>query len=136
MTTFLDRELMLVIGIAGGVASGKSLVAQCFKHFGAEVLDADRVGHEVLKDPVVVKQLLEIFSNNILVDGEIDRTALGKIVFDQSPKGFKALAALEQITHPEIGKRIQTQLNKFRMESELSAVVFDAPVMFLSLIHI
>ena len=45
---------MLVIGIAGGVASGKSLVARCFQCFGAEILDADRVGHEVLLDANVV----------------------------------------------------------------------------------
>lgn len=121
---------MLVIGLAGGVASGKSLVAQCFKHLGAKILDADQVGHEVLRDPEVVKRLVEIFSDNILNNGDIDRTALGKIVFDRSPEGTKALVALEQITHPQIGERIQAELISLKAEPELQAVVLDAPVMF------
>ena len=121
---------MLVIGIAGGVASGKSLVARCFQCFGAEILDADRVGHEVLLDANVVDIIVSQFGEIILKEGEIDRRALGRIVFDPSPQGAKSLKRLEQITHPRIGNKIQNELSRLKSESDLPAVVLDAPVMF------
>jgi len=121
---------MLVVGIAGGVASGKSLVARCFQHFGARVLDADRVGHEVLKDAEVIDRIVVQFGDIVLQKGEIDRRALGRIVFDPSPDGAAALKRLEKITHPLIGIRIQKELSTLNSEFELPAVVLDAPVMF------
>lgn len=121
---------MLVIGIAGGVASGKSLVAQCFKHFGASLLDADQIGHEVLKDPAIIERIAGSFDGNILKDGEVDRTALAEIVFDPRPQGTQALLTLEKITHPEIGRRIRVQLEKLKSDALSNAVVLDAPVMF------
>ena len=121
---------MLVIGIAGGIASGKSLVADCFNHFGALVLDADQIGHEVLKDPTIINSIVELWGNIILKDGEVDRGALAKIVFDPGINGTKSLQQLEQITHPAIGKKIQAQLSELRSESKSPAVVLDAPIMF------
>lgn len=121
---------MLVIGIAGGVASGKSLVARCFERFGAEVLDADRVGHEVLKDTKVIDAITLQFGEIILQRGEIDRRALGRIVFDPTPEGARSLRRLEEITHPQIGNRIQKELLTLKSDSQIPAVVLDAPVMF------
>ncbi len=121
---------MLVIGIAGGVASGKSLVARCFERFGAGVLDADRVGHEVLKDTQVIDSIVSQFGEIVLQKGEIDRRALGRIVFDPSPDGARSLRLLEEITHPPIGIRIRNELIQLKSESDIPAVVLDAPVMF------
>ena len=119
---------MLVIGLAGGVASGKSLVASCFEHFGAIVLDADRVGHEVLKEPDVMAAIESQWGKIVLNNGEIDRSALARIVFSSTPKDSNQLEILEQITHPVIGLRIREQLAQ--LESKTPAVVLDAPVMF------
>lgn len=119
---------MLVIGLAGGIASGKSLVASCFEHFGAIVLDADRVGHEVLKEPAVIAAIVAQWGPGLLKDGEIDRIALARIVFDPKSEDSSQLERLEQITHPRIGQRIREQLAQ--LESEAIAVVLDAPVMF------
>ena len=121
---------MLVIGIAGGVASGKSLVARCFERFGAEILDADRVGHEVLRDASVIDKIVRQFGEIVLQEGEIDRRVLGRIVFDPTPQGARSLERLEEITHPQIGIRIQSELLRLKSESDLPAVVLDAPVMF------
>ncbi|MDG1873116.1 MAG: dephospho-CoA kinase [Mariniblastus sp.] len=121
---------MLVIGITGGVASGKSLVALCFKHFGAQVLDADRVGHEVLKDPNVIAAIHSQWGEIVLKDGEVDRGVLGKIVFEPTPSGSNSLRRLEQITHPLIGARIRQRLSELKADSNCSAVVLDAPIMF------
>ena len=121
---------MLVIGIAGGVASGKSLVARCFEHFGAEILDADQLGHEVLRNADVVEEIVLQFGEIVLQKGEIDRRALGRIVFDPSPEGVRSLKRLEEITHPRIGVRIQSELLTLKSDSDFPAVVLDAPVMF------
>ena len=121
---------MLVIGIAGGVASGKSLVTDCFQHFGAIVLDADRIGHQVLQQPLPIQQLVNHFGDGILSDGQIDRSRLAQIVFAKAPEGPSALQQLEAITHPRIGEQILLQLELARQDPSNQACVLDAPVMF------
>lgn len=126
---------MLVIGLAGGIASGKSLVASCFQQLGATVLDADRIGHEVLRDPEVVAAIVLHWGEQVVNQGEIDRSALGRLVFGSSQGDTSQLRRLEQITHPRIGQRIQQKLAELKSESEsqkseIPAVVLDAPVMF------
>ena len=119
---------MLVIGIAGGIACGKSSVAECFQRLGATVLNADQIGHQVLYEPSVRQQIRENWGESIFVNGEVDRSALGRIVFDPL-RGDSELAKLEQITHPLIGQRISDALSHLEQEN-LPAVVLDAPVMF------
>ena len=119
---------MLVIGLAGGVASGKSLVARCFEHFGATIIDADRVGHEVLKEPDVIAAIHLQWGQIVFRDCEIDRSALARIVFDSTSGDSDQLERLEQITHPRLGEKIREALAQ--LESESKAVVLDAPVMF------
>ena len=119
---------MLVIGLAGGIASGKSLVAGCFQHFGATILDADRIGHEVLRQPEVIAAIKSRWGEKVLKNGEIDRSALARIVFSSNQLDFSELAHLELITHSRIGEKIRSRLE--RLESTTPAVVLDAPVMF------
>ena len=121
---------MLVIGIAGGVASGKSLVTRCFQHFGATVLDGDKVGHEVLQQAVLIQQIVDHFGDGILCDGQVDRSRLAHIVFAKAPDGPAALKKLEAITHPVIGEEIMRKLDLARQDSKCQACVLDAPVMF------
>ena len=120
---------MVVIGIAGGVASGKSTVARMFQELGAEVLDADRTGHEVLQLPHVIEQVRKQWGDKVfLPDGTVDRSELARIVFN-SATGARELERLEAITHPEITRRLIQQLDAMRASSK-PAVVLDAPVMF------
>ena len=121
---------MLVIGIAGGVASGKSLVTDCFQHFGATVLDGDRIGHQVLQQTVLIQQLVDHFGDGIQNDGQINRSRLAQIVFAKAPEGPAALKKLESITHPRIGEQILQQLDLARQDPICQACVLDAPVMF------
>lgn len=121
---------MNVIGIAGGIASGKSSVADELKKLGVETLDADRVAHEVLREVDVKEKLNERWGQEIFDnDGEIDRNAVAKIVFGPPPEGPQELAYLEQIVHPRIGQRLREQLDE-RRKSDAKAVVLDAAVMF------
>ena len=118
---------MLVIGLAGGIASGKSLVADCFMHFGATLIDADRIGHEILKLATIKNSILLEFGDSVIdKQNEINRTQLAKIVFN--PDDPNALKTLEKITHPAISERIHSALKQ--PQSSAPAVLLDAPVMF------
>ena len=119
---------MLVIGIAGGIASGKSSVADCFERLGAVVLSADKIGHRVLDQLDVKEKILENWGGEVFNEGQVDRAALGRAVFGSADAEHQ-LAKLEQITHPMIGQRIVERLAALE-SSGVPAVVLDAPVMF------
>jgi len=118
---------MLVIGLTGGIASGKSLVASCFQHLGARILDADQIGHSVLRQPGTIAVIAEMWPEVIDENGMIDRSKLGYLVF-HSENASENLHSLEGIVHPLIEKEIEERLNKLRTEG-VSAVILDAPVM-------
>jgi dephospho-CoA kinase len=123
-------RLIPVIGLLGGVASGKTLVAQCFEQLGAARLNADAIGHEVLRLHEVKQAARLRWGDAILgPDGEIERPALAKIVFDPSPTGREELQYLEQITHPRIGQRLREQIEQLAATGRYQALVLDAPVM-------
>ncbi len=120
---------MQMIGLVGGIASGKSLVAQQFRSLGAEVLDADRVGHAVLRFPEVVEAIRGHFGWRVFdAAGQVDRKALGRIVFGPPPDGPRELTMLESITHPEIRRRLRVQAEEMA-ERGVPLVVLDAPVL-------
>ncbi|MGO8744703.1 MAG: dephospho-CoA kinase [Thermoguttaceae bacterium] len=113
----------------GGIASGKSLVARQLGEMGAGILDADRVGHEVLRTPEVKRAALERWGRGILgLDGEIERSALAKVVFAAPPDGPREMSFLEQITHPEIERRLQDEA-ECMAEAGCRAIVLDAALL-------
>jgi dephospho-CoA kinase len=120
---------MKIIGLLGGVASGKSLIAEQFRRLGAEVLDADRVGHDVLLLPEVRDAIRKHFGYKVFgANGEVDRQALGRIVFAPPPVGPLELAVLERLTHPEIRRRLRLKVDELARNGVVAAVL-DAPVM-------
>ena len=120
---------MIVIGIVGGVGSGKTLVASELKRLGAAVLDADQAGHQVLHDRPVRQALRDRWGDAVFDrDGQVDRRAVARIVFAPTPAGAEELRFLEQWTHPRIGQRLKDRLSELEKEG-VQAVVFDAPVM-------
>lgn len=119
---------MVVIGIIGGVASGKSVVTRSLAELGARVLDADRVGHEVLLDREVRQQVRTRWGDRVFSSqGEIDRSKLAELVFDPERPG--ELVALERITHPRIEARLRERIREFQRECADAALVLDAPVL-------
>jgi len=122
---------MLVIGIVGGVASGKTLVANLFRRFSAEVLDADRAAHEVLLDNEVEQAARQRWGEKVFgPDGHIDRAALAKIVFGPSPDGPQQLAYLNGMIHPRVERRFRERISELAEAGSARAVVIDAPVIF------
>ena len=117
---------MKVIGLTGGIGSGKSTVAAFLAELGAVVIDADMVGHEALSScSGAWQQVVAAFGRQILSpDGEIDRSRLGGIVF-ASPG---ALSKLNGIMQPPIGKMVTARLKQYRQQG-VNVVVIDAPLL-------
>ncbi len=125
----LPFALLRTIGLLGGVASGKSLVSTIFADHGLGVLDADRVGHEVLRMPHVLAAARNRWGEIIIsADGQIDRGRLAKMVFAADETGIRERAFLEHLTHPEIALRLMLEANQWAA-SGVPAVVLDAPVL-------
>jgi dephospho-CoA kinase len=115
---------MKILGLLGGVASGKSLVAQQLADLGAVALDADRAGHEVLRMPQIEDAARGRWGDAVFgQDGHIDRSQLAKIVFAPPPEGPKERRYLEELTHPEIERLLAAQAAK-KTDSPLA--VLDA----------
>lgn len=121
---------MLTLGLVGGIASGKSQVAECFRNLGAVVLDADRAGHHVLREPDVITALKSRWGDKVLdKGGQISRREVAKIVFADGNEAD--LKFLEQLTHPRIQMRLQQELTRAQAEHPpIPAVVIDAALLF------
>jgi len=117
---------MKVIGLTGGIASGKSTVAGFLAELGAVVIDADKVGHEVFKpDTEPWREVVTAFGTGILKpNGEIDRSKLGKIVFGNPD----SLARLNQIMHPKINDMVRAQIEEYQRQG-VDLVVLEAPLL-------
>ena len=117
---------MKIIGLTGGIASGKSTVAQFLEELGAVVINADSIGHEVLRSDIDVREaVLTVFGAGVLTpDGEISRERLGALVFSAP----EHLSELNRITHPRIIDRVKVCLEKYRCDG-VKAVVLEAALL-------
>jgi len=115
-------------GLTGGIASGKSTVAAMFRDLGAKIIDADRLGHELLRaGSAVHEQIVNRFGRAILdAAGEIDRTRLGEIVFADAA----GRAALNAIIHPAIMARREELLAAYHAENPAAVVISDAALIY------
>jgi len=120
---------MKIIGLLGGVAAGKSQVARLFQQLGAEVLDADTVGHEVLRMPSVRDAVRQHFGSGVFgPDGHVNRPALGRIVFGRQANAPQELSLLESLTHPHIRRELRQQAERMLADG-VPVVILDAPVL-------
>lgn len=112
-----------VIGLTGGIGSGKSTVAKYLAELGAVVIDADKVGHEAFKSGTpLFSEVVAAFGDGILApDGEIDRKKLGQIVFNDAA----SLARLNQIMHPRMREMVRLQIDEYRRRGA-GVVVLEA----------
>jgi dephospho-CoA kinase len=114
---------MKVIGLTGGIGSGKSTVAGFLARLGAAVIDLDKVGHEVIRPgSQAFRRVVREFGEDILsAAGDIDRARLGNIVF----RDPRALARLNRIVHPAIDKEVEKRIGEYRRRGA-KAVVLEA----------
>ena len=121
----------LAIGLVGGIASGKSQVARYLATKGAAIIDADKLGHQVLEKPLVIRSLTNRFGPEITsLSGAIDRDKLGALVFGEGENARRNLEFLEQTVHPMIHAEAVRKLQEYRKSKQPPpAVVLDAPLL-------
>lgn len=131
MTSNDSHQKTFVVGLVGGIASGKSRVAAMFASLGAAVIDADRLGHDILQSPLISHQLTQLFGPTVLDDaGGINRRELGKLVFATAPDSAKRLKQLEEVLHPQIYAEAVRELKRLlASDPRPSAIVIDAPLL-------
>jgi len=117
---------MRVIGITGGIGSGKSTVSRVLIDLGAKVIDADVIAREiVLKGELALEEVVKHFGSDILnSEGELDRKKLANIVFTNKEN----LETLNRITHKYIADKIFENLEKVKTERLADIVVVDAAI--------
>ena len=118
---------MIIIGLTGSIATGKTFVAKCFAKLGAKVFDADKTVHELLTyGGRAVKAVREAFPESY-DEGCICRKKLGAIIFDNNEKRQK----LESIMHPLVAKERVAFLEEAQKQ-KISVVVLEIPLLFES----
>ena len=115
-----------VLGLIGGIGSGKSCVAAAFAKRGARVISGDQAGHEALKQPEIRDQVEKRWGKGLIDEkGEVNRRALGRIVFAKQEE----LRALEAMVFPWIGQRLRDEIAAAARDVQVPLIVLDAAVM-------
>ena len=115
-----------IIGILGGLGSGKSTVAAEFAKLGCAVIDADKIAHELLDRKTIKKAIVASFGQAVLdKEGKIDRKALADIVFADADK----LSTLNRIIHPSVLRRAEQLIKRIKGQNRVKAIVLDMPLL-------
>jgi dephospho-CoA kinase len=117
----------LLVGLTGGIASGKSIVAEMFQSLGAHIIDADRIGREIMVPGTdAYERVVDAFGKEILKgDRSIDRKKLGNMVFGNPEK----ITLLNECTHPEIFKEIDRRVEGIRQKNPDALIIVDAALL-------
>jgi dephospho-CoA kinase len=118
---------MLIVGLTGGIASGKSLVTRVLRDLGAHIIDADKIVHELLAPGQdACREVVGHFGKEIqLPDGSIDRRKLGDIIFNHPEER----SWLNQCIHPRVYKAYQAQVHYLRERQPDAIVIMDAALL-------
>ena len=117
----------LMIGITGGIGSGKSTVASILEELGAGVITSDRLNHEELNAPEVIETLRRWWGEAVITsDGRANRDAIRTIVGEDPA----ALKKLEQLVHPRISRRSEELIAAYQADPQCQAIVWDAPLLY------
>ncbi len=119
---------MKIIGLTGGIASGKSTVSRAMRDLGAIVIDADEVAHTIMEPGKPAwEDIIEHFGSGVLnTDQTIDREKLGAIVFNNPER----LQALNQITHPRVAEQFKQMITTLRVEKSDAVLFMEVPLLY------
>ena len=116
-----------IIGIAGGIGSGKSFIAKLFGEMGALVVDSDQQVREAYQDAGVKKVLREWWGEGVFDErGEVSRSAVGRRVFADPAERVR----LEELIHPRVDEARKRQMNEAAGDPQVVAYVWDTPLLF------
>lgn len=117
----------MIVGITGGMGSGKSSFARELGELGAKRIDADRVGHQVIERPEILRDLLAAFGEDLIdPGGKLNRRELGRRAFADEA----SCTRLNQIVHPLLEKELKKQIDRARNRGSEYVVVVDAALIF------
>ncbi|HPI93697.1 MAG TPA: dephospho-CoA kinase [Deltaproteobacteria bacterium] len=124
---------MLVAGLTGSIATGKSTVSVILRDLGAFIVDADQAAREVVLPGMPAwEKIVEIFGRDILQPtGEIDRERLGHLVFNDA----KMRAVLEEVVHPEVVRVMNEYVRTIGSDSPDAVVILDVPLLIETGMH-
>ncbi len=118
-----------VVGILGGIGSGKSTVANQFANLGCAVIEADKVAHEVIEEQGIIDTVSAVFGSDVLSsDGMIDRSKLASRVFQDA----EHLEKLQTIVHPPVIEKCRHLLGEYLSSPSVPAVILDVPLLLES----
>ncbi len=130
MPPVADRKHAKVIGVIGGIASGKSNLAKVLESVGGVRVDADAIAHSVLRKPLIIRRLVQLLGEGVINSrGEIDRDRLAALAFPANGKRTRALMLLEEVTHPVIHACAVRRIAQLQEDPQVRAIVIDAPLL-------
>lgn len=120
-----------VIGVVGGIGSGKSFFTQALaKRKNLVIVNGDAVGHALLLRPEIRTRILDRFGASVIAaDGSINRRVLGQLVFGTTPEQVRAKADLEAIVHPPLTAELQRQISEAQAAGHADAIILDAAIL-------
>lgn len=113
----------MILGLTGGIASGKSTVSKKLKELGSYIIDADKISREVSDSTEILKKLEENFGLQIIDSGHLDRKKLRELVFEKKEKR----ELLNSIMHPVIEKKIFEEIEENKKEK---LIILDVPLLY------
>ncbi|KHE94005.1 MAG: dephospho-CoA kinase [Candidatus Scalindua rubra] len=120
------KQRIKVIGITGGIASGKSTIAEMLKSSGADLIDADKICHELINTKDIALEITKRWGSHLLDNhGKIKRDVLAEIVFSDR----KEVSALNRIVHPKAIKQIKSKIAELHAKTSTKAIVLDAALL-------
>lgn len=122
----LNKVRLLKVALTGGLASGKSSVCRMFSEYGAYIVSADQIVHELLVPHTIVgNRITALFGDEVLSGDHLDRAKIAKIVFQDQEK----LTALESILHPEVLREIDARYLKIK-DQNYPVFIAEIPLLF------
>lgn len=118
--------MSIVIGLTGGIGSGKSSVSHFYQSKNIPIICADKITHELLDTSQVKTELVKIFDESILNHNKIDRKKLGQIVFSHPEK----LTSLNKLMHPLVESEIKEKISFYKKKSQSDFIILDIPLLF------
>ncbi|MEA3223557.1 MAG: dephospho-CoA kinase [Thermodesulfobacteriota bacterium] len=124
---------MVIAGLTGGIATGKSTVASILRKAGAVVIDADEIARDVVRKGLPAwKEIVEHFGKQVLCpEGEIDRKVLGDIIFNNAAEK----EVLNNIVHPKVFEEMNKEMDEIKKHTPDAVVILDIPLLIESDLH-
>jgi dephospho-CoA kinase len=116
--------MKMIIGLTGGIATGKSTVSSYLKKMGYKVIDTDEISSEIIENKVIIDNIIKEFGSGILSGKKIDKKKLKKIIFEDEEKR----KILNSIMHPEIISKVKLKIKEFSLNNEL--LIVDMPLLY------